>query len=71
MLKWFDFDFNIWSFMWLGRVVSETPMKYCELLSKDTMQGNIFASRKWMQLESLKAIIRKCQAEINEKRNLK
>ena len=57
--------------MWLGRVVSETPMKYCELLSKDTMQGNIFASRKWMQLESLKAIIRKCQAEINEKRNLK
>lgn len=46
MLKWFDFDFNIWSFMWLGRVVSETPMKYCELLSKDIMQGNIFASRK-------------------------
>lgn len=57
--------------MWLGRVASETPMKYCELLSKDTMQGNIFASRKWMQLESLKAFIRKCQAEINEKRNLK
>lgn len=46
MLKWFDFDFNIWSFMWLGRVVSETSMKYCEFLSKDTMQGNIFASRK-------------------------
>ena len=46
MLKWFNFYFNIWSFMWLGRVASETPMKYCELLSKDTMQGNIFASRK-------------------------
>ena len=67
MLKWFNFYFNIWSFLWLGRVVSETPMKYCELLSKDTMQGNIFASRKLMQLESLKAFIRKCQAEINEK----